>query len=118
MIRNIAILLVFQLGGETLSRLLDWPVPGPVVGFGALFVTFVLYPPLAEAMRATTAGLLAHLSLLFVPAGVGITAHLGTFAEHGAALVLALVGSTVLAILAAVGTFVLMTKLTGVPMDD
>jgi putative effector of murein hydrolase LrgA (UPF0299 family) len=56
---------------------------------------------------------LAHLSLLFVPAGVGVIAHLGTFGTSGIGLIVALIVSTALAILAAVLTFVLFARLMG-----
>jgi len=118
MIRNIAILLVFQLAGEMLARGAALSVPGPVIGLGALFVTLLAVPGLAERMRDTADGLLAHLSLLFVPAGVGVTAHLATFADAGLVLAAALVGSTVLAIIAGVGAFVLTARLTGARHDE
>ncbi len=118
MIRNIAILLVFQLGGEMLARGVELSIPGPVIGLGALFVTLLAMPGLAERMRDTANGLLAHLSLLFVPAGVGVTAHLATFAESGLALAAALVGSTMLAILVGVGAFLVTARLMGVRHDE
>ena len=113
MIRTIAILLVFQLAGETVTRGFSLSVPGPVLGLAALFVAFVLRPKLAEEMRDTAGGLLSHLSLLFVPAGVGVIAHLSTFGSDGPALIAALLGSTALAILAGVGTFLLVLRLVG-----
>lgn len=118
MIRNITILLIFQLLGETVARGGALAVPGPVIGLAALFVTLLVVPSLAKRMRDTADGLLAHLSLLFVPAGVGVTAHLTTFAEAGLGLAAALAGSTVLAILVAVGAFVATARLTGAQRDD
>lgn len=118
MIQNIALLLLFQLGGELASRGFGLPVPGPVLGLAALFATFIAVPKLADRMRETTSGLLSHLSLLFVPHGVGVTAHLGTFAENGLALAAALIVSTTLAILAGVWAFILTAKLTGATGDD
>jgi holin-like protein len=38
--------------------------------------------------------LLAHLSLLFVPVGVGVVAHLGLIGQYGPRMLLALVLST------------------------
>ncbi|WP_425097858.1 CidA/LrgA family protein [Tropicibacter sp. S64] len=113
MIRVILVLLGFQLAGETLSRGLGLSIPGPVFGLAGLFIALVLFPRMAEYMRATVTGLLGHLSLLFVPAGVGVVAHLDTFGRDGPALLLALIGSTTLAILAGVGAFLLVAKLTG-----
>lgn len=117
MIRVLAILLAYQLAGETVSRGLTLAVPGPVIGLAALFVTFLAVPQLADYMRETVTGFLSHLSLLFVPAGVGVVAHLDAFAEYGVGLFVALIGSTVLAILAGVGAFLLVAKLTGVGDD-
>ncbi len=113
MIRAIAILLTFQLIGETLARGLALSVPGPVLGLAGLFLLLMARPRLAETLRGTCQGILAHLSLLFVPAGVGVVAHLEVFGSDGPALAAALIGSTVLAILAGVGTFVAVAKLTG-----
>lgn len=113
MIRSIALLLVFQLAGETLARGLALSVPGPVLGLAGLFALLLCRPALAARLRETCQGLLAHLSLLFVPAGVGVTAHLATFGSDGPALVAALVGSTVLAILVGVLAFLAVARLTG-----
>lgn len=115
MIGNIAILLVFQLAGETLVRALALSVPGPVLGLAGLFALFLLRPALADRMRGTCSGLLGHLSLLFVPAGTGVVAHLDTFGTDGPALIAALAGSTILAILAGVFTFLAVARLTGAP---
>ncbi|MFZ7090940.1 CidA/LrgA family protein [Primorskyibacter sp. 2E233] len=113
MIRVLCVLLLFQLGGETISRALGLSVPGPVLGLAGLFVTLLMLPRLAHYMRETVTGLLSHLSLLFVPAGVGVVAHLDTFGRDGPGLILALVGSTILAILVGVGAFLLVVRLTG-----
>jgi len=51
-------------------------------------------------MRETSLGLLQHLSLLFVPAGVGVMAHWHRLAAEGVAIVVAIIVSTVLALAA------------------
>lgn len=112
MIRALALLLGFQLGGTILAKALALPLPGPVIGMAGLFVAFVLSPRLVEAVAPTARGLLGHLSLLFVPAGVGIVGHLDKLGEDGLGLGLAILGSTVLAILAGVGTFLAVARLT------
>jgi holin-like protein len=77
MLQSFAILLVFQLAGEAGAQLLDIAVPGPVVGMALLFAAISLRPGLGYALRATAGGLLQHLSVLFVPAGVGVMLHAG-----------------------------------------
>jgi holin-like protein len=61
-----------------------------------LFVALVLYPPLLEKIEATGSELLRHLSLLFVPAGVGIVAAATQVRGQWAAIIVALVVSTLL----------------------
>ena len=113
MIQTLTILLLVQLGGEMVTRGFGLPLPGPVVGLGALFGLLLLRPGVAARMAGTANALLAHLSLLFVPAGVGVVQHLDTFDRHGPALLTALVLSTALAILASAATFLAVARLTG-----
>jgi putative effector of murein hydrolase LrgA (UPF0299 family) len=113
MILPLATLLVFQLAGEVIARGLGLPLPGPVIGMAMLFVAVMASPRLAEGLRPVASGLLAHLSLLFVPAGVGVVGHLDLIAAEGAGLGLALVGSTVLAIAAGALTFRAVARAMG-----
>ena len=117
MIRALAILLVFQLAGESLARGVGLPLPGPVIGLAGLFTAMMLWSPLRAMVEDTARTLLNHLSLLFVPAGVGVVAHLDVFGRQGPALMAALILSTAAAILVAVVTFRLVAKLTGAGDD-
>jgi holin-like protein len=89
-LRGCATLLGFQLAGEVLAQALRLPVPGPVVGMALLLAALQLRPP-GEGLRAFSSGLLSHLSLLFVPAGVGIVLHAPRLAAEWPALVASLV---------------------------
>ncbi|MTE00964.1 CidA/LrgA family protein [Paracoccus sp. YIM 132242] len=113
MIVALSLILAFQLVGEILSRALDLPLPGPVVGLCLLVLACVLRPALACRLRPTAQGLLAHLSLFFVPAGVGVVAHWPVLRQHGAGLALAIMGSTVLAIAAGALAFQAVARWTG-----
>ncbi len=113
MIIALSLILGFQLVGEVLSRALNLPLPGPVVGLCLLVAACILRPALADRLRPTTQGLLAHLSLFFVPAGVGVVAHLGVIRDHGIGLAAAIMGSTVLAIAAGALVFQAVARWTG-----
>jgi holin-like protein len=95
MIRGFATLLFFQLAGEVLSRLLGLPVPGPVVGLVLLLVGLELGWPGGEGLEQVAGGLLGNLSLLFVPAGVGVMLHAPRLAAEWPAILAALLVSTV-----------------------
>ncbi len=76
-------LLACQLVGEVLVRLTDVPVPGPVVGMLLLFVLLRLRRAGDDATVVRAAdGLLRHLQLMFVPAGVGVVAYTATLRDE------------------------------------
>ena len=100
LLQTFATLLVFQTIGEVMSYALRLPVPGPVIGMVLMLLYLRLRPCSLEAMRETSLGLLQHLSLLFVPAGVGVMAHWHRLAAEGVAIVVAIIVSTVLALAA------------------
>ncbi|WP_323792378.1 CidA/LrgA family protein [Nocardioides sp.] len=96
MIVGLLWLLCCQLVGEVIVRVLDVPVPGPVVGLVLLWavLTWRRTPDDAPVVR-TGVALLAHLQLLFVPAGVGVVAFAATLRDEALPLTLALVVSWV-----------------------
>ncbi|MFD1880135.1 CidA/LrgA family protein [Paracoccus pacificus] len=118
MIPAITIILCFQLGGEIASRALGLTLPGPVIGLVALVLACLAWPRLADMLRPATSVLLANLSLLFVPAGVGVVAHLDLIRSHGIGLAVAILGSTALAIAAGALVFVAVARLTGAEQDE
>jgi holin-like protein len=99
-IAPLATLLAFQLAGEALAYGFKLPIPGPVIGMALLLAALALRPALLDALRPASTALLQHLSLLFVPAGVGVMVHGRRLADEGVAIVVALVLSTVLALAA------------------
>jgi len=92
-LRGLACLLLLQAAGELLGRAAALPVPGPVIGLLLLLVALRL-PALRAPVAAAAQALLAHLSLLFVPVGVGVVAHLSLVGEHGLRLLVVIVLST------------------------
>ena len=98
MLGALTVLLVYQLIGEIIVQFLRLPIPGPVVGLLLLFLTLCLRGKLAEPLRDTANGILQHLSLLFVPAGVGVMVHFARVSGEWLPILLAVLISTALAI--------------------
>jgi holin-like protein len=92
-LRGFAWLLVLQSAGELLSRGLHLPFPGPVVGMVLLLLALNV-EAVREPVAACADFLLAHLSLLFVPVGVGVMTHLGLVSEYGGRMAIVIVLST------------------------
>ncbi|MGE4499653.1 CidA/LrgA family protein [Hydrogenovibrio thermophilus] len=89
-------LLIFQLVGESLAIVLNLPVPGPVIGMMLLFAALLWRGRSSEALDEVSDGLLSHLSLLFVPAGVGIMVYFHRIASEWLPIGLTLLLSTVI----------------------
>jgi holin-like protein len=100
MIGALTLLLVFQLLGEAISLGLALPIPGPVIGMALLFAWLALRGGASENLKSTALGLLQHLSLLFVPAGVGVMLHFQRVADEWLALLASLLVSTLATIAA------------------
>jgi holin-like protein len=119
MIASLSLILLCQLIGEVIVRGLNLPMPGPVLGLLFLlllllardrFVTLARGPLRGESVENASRGLLAHLSLLFIPAGVGVVQKLDLLAEHGIAIVAVLVASVVITLLVTVATFLVASR--------
>jgi putative effector of murein hydrolase LrgA (UPF0299 family) len=93
---GITTLLIYQLAGESIVLLLELPVPGPVVGMLLLFLTLLARGRVGAQLESTATGLLSHLSLLFVPAGVGVLVHIDMIANEWLPIMTALILSTLL----------------------
>ena len=120
MIASLSVILICQLIGEVIVRGLRLPLPGPVIGLALLFALMILrdrYTGLARgplrdnAVEGTAKGMLAHLSLLFVPAGVGVVQNLDLLAQRGVTIALVLAASVVVTLLVTAGTFLIISRL-------
>jgi len=120
MIASLSLILLCQLIAEVVVRGLGLPMPGPVVGLLLLlllllardrFAALARGPLQGDGVEGASRGLLAHLSLLFVPAGVGVVQELHLLAEHGIAILAILAVSVVITLLATVATFLAASRL-------
>lgn len=114
MVNALLALLACQLAGEALVRLTDVPVPGPVLGLVLLLAALSLLRPVLggvpEPLEKVSGTLLSHLSLLFVPAGVGVMVHARRIQADWLPIAVALVASTVLTIAVAAVVFRLVDR--------
>ncbi len=94
-LRGLAWLLLLQSLGELLSRALSLPFPGPVVGM-VLLLLALRWPLVREPVAACADFLLSHLSLLFVPVGVGVMTHLSLVSQYGGRMLAVIVLSTLI----------------------
>src|SRR5579863_9657264 len=120
MIASLSLILLCQLAGETFVRGLNLPMPGPVIGLMLLLVLLLLRdrfaaiargPLQGDGVESASRGLLANLSLLFVPAGVGVVQKLDLIVDHGIAFLGVLVISVLVTLVVTVTTFLVASRL-------
>ena len=99
-LKGFTLLLLCQSAGELLARAAGLPLPGPVLGL-VLLGALLRWPAVRVPVEAAAQPLLGHLSLLFVPVGVGVIGHLGLVGQYGVQMLVALVLSTWVGLLVA-----------------
>ncbi|MBV8122801.1 MAG: CidA/LrgA family protein [Burkholderiaceae bacterium] len=92
-LQGLALLLLLQTAGEALSHALHIPIPGPVLGL-VLLLAALRWDRCKAPIAAVAEVLLGHLSLLFVPVGVGVITHLDLLGRYGWQLLLIIIVST------------------------
>lgn len=97
LLRGLTWLVLFQLLGTALNALLLPMLPGPIIGLLLLFIFLLLRGEVGEPLTLAATGLLRYLSLLLVPAAVGVM----VYAEAIAADFWAIAGALVLSLLLA-----------------
>ena len=129
MIASLSLILLCQLAGEGFVRGLGFPIPGPVIGLMLLlglllardrFAVLGRGPLQGDGVEQASRVMLANLSLLFVPAGVGVVQKLDLIAEHGIAFLAVLAISVIVTLLVTVATFLLASRLMAHrrPLDE
>ena len=112
MLEYFTLILVCQLIGEFAVTTMDVPFPGPVVGMVLLFVFLSFKGAVPEPLGQVSSALLNNLSLLFVPAGVGVMVHFELLAPEIWPLSMALVVSTLLTVVVTALVMVFLNKRT------
>ncbi len=98
MLFYLTLIFCCQLLGELLTAASGLPVPGPVVGMALLFSGLLVRGSIPDDLHTVADTLLTHLSLLFVPAGVGVMLHARLIGSELVPISVSLVASTVLTI--------------------
>ena len=93
---GIFVLLLFWLLGSALVAALAWPIPGSVVGLLGLWLALVVNGGVPDWLKKPSSLLIRYLTLLFVPAGVGLIDHWDRLLSHGMAMLVIIAISSVL----------------------
>lgn len=118
MVHALLTLLACQLAGEVVARAAGLPLPGPVLGLVLLLAVLLLRGRAPAPLERTAEGLLSHLSLLFVPAGVGVIAHLERIRADWLPIAAALLVSTALTIAVTAVVFRLVARAVAARSED
>lgn len=110
MLEYLTLILACQLLGEFAVSAAGLPFPGPVAGMLLLFMFLVIRGSVPDDLANVAGSLLNHLSLLFVPAGVGVMAHFELLGSDALPLSIALIVSTVLTIMVTAAVMTIISR--------
>jgi len=108
----VAALLVMQLAGEWIVRVVGLPVPGALVGLLLLFSALLVLGRLPTGLRQTADHVLPHLMFLFIPAVAGVTLHFERLEQEWLPFVLACTVGTAITVAVTAATFCWVLKRT------
>ena len=118
MLNTLTLLLLYQLGGELVARFFGLPIPGPVIGMTLLLATLLARGQVSHDTRTNVGAFLQHMSLFFVPAGVGVMVHLHRVAAEWLPIVVSLVVSTFAGIAVTAWVIRAMSPKKGSPSNE
>lgn len=110
MLEGLTILIFLQFLGEIIVGAARLPVPGPVVGLALLAAYALWRRAMPRSVEIAGDAILRHLSLLFVPAGVGLIAFGDRLLGEGVRLVIALIVSTAITMAVTALVFRFLTR--------
>jgi holin-like protein len=107
MLLSLGLILLCQLAGEAIAYGTGIAVPGPVIGLVLCVLLLAARDRIGRlapvelrdgTFERTGRGILSHLSLLFIPAGVGVVQRLDVLAGNALPIAVAVLVSTVLSL--------------------
>lgn len=96
--RESLIILGIYLLGELLSKMLNLPVPGNILGMVILFILLCTKVVKVENISTVTNFLLDHLAFFFIPAGVGLMSSIGIIKSTWWQLIVVCLSTTIIII--------------------
>ena len=117
MLEYLTLILACQLIGEFAVSTANIPFPGPVAGMILLFLFLLIRGEIPEELGNVSGALLNNLSLMFVPAGVGVMVHFELLGADAVPLSIALVVSTLLTIAITAIVMLLLSRRTSADRD-
>jgi|TARA_B110000211_G_scaffold164245_1_gene185432 holin-like protein len=125
---GLTLLLIYQLIGEGLSLFFTLSVPGPVIGMSLLFLSLLVFykiknnnaekQPQNDALSNSAAAILNHLSLLFIPAGVGLIVHIDRLEDQWLPIIAAIVLGSIITMAVTAGVMMLLNRLLKLDTDS
>jgi len=121
---GITALLCFQLLGEFCVHLFTLPLPGPVAGLVFLLISLTVLgrsksnkrQQILSTVEQSSSTLLNHLSLLFVPAGVGVMIHFDKLANEWLAISVALIAGVLITLATTAICMKMIMRLMGIDL--
>ncbi|KIF81638.1 CidA/LrgA family protein [Noviherbaspirillum autotrophicum] len=98
MMNSVIKILMFQALGEAVAYELSLPIPGAVIGMLFLFFYLLARDTEDKSLLTFSTRFLGYMTLLFVPAAVGIMLHMERIANEWLPITVALTTSTVASI--------------------
>jgi holin-like protein len=96
MLKAITTLFVCLVAGNAINQFSGLPLPGAVIGLLILLAFLIVSRGPSEPLKQASDFLLQNLTLLFIPASLGVITQFATLKQDALPIGIAIAGSTVL----------------------
>lgn len=96
---GLVLVFVSYFVGEGITQLTSLPVPGALVGLLLLFALLLSFPYFEASVTSFASKPLAHMSLFFVPAVMGVTLYWQDISNNVVAITTAILVTTIVSLL-------------------
>ena len=96
LLKEIALVLIIAMTGDSLARAFDIPIPGSVIGMLLLLIALSAGMIKIQSLEQISAFLLSNLAFFFIPAGVGLMNVMGTVQADLVKILAVVILSTIL----------------------
>lgn len=110
MLKALSTLFICLVVGNAIARLTGLPLPGPVIGLLILLALLARQGGPDHSLRMTGGALLQNMSILFVPAGVGLINALPILARDALPISISIVVSTTLGMIVTASVMRYLTR--------
>ena len=95
-LKGIIWIILFQILGDVVSGLINYYIPGSILGFIFLLIYLFIRQAVSKEIEKASKGLLLYLPMFLIPTSVGVIVYFSELINNTFAFIFTILGSVIL----------------------